>query len=80
MANHTHTLRATVSRGSNNQPQGNVFNRSVGDTAYHTPTNLTGMSTAMAPNTGGSQAHNNLQPYLTLSFIIALVGLYPSRS
>jgi microcystin-dependent protein len=31
-------------------------------------------------NTGGGQAHNNLQPYLGLYFIIALVGLYPSRS
>jgi microcystin-dependent protein len=80
MPNHTHTLRATVSRGSASQPQGNAFNRSVGDTAYHTPTNLTGMSANMAPNTGGSQAHNNMQPFLTLSFIIALVGLYPSRS
>jgi microcystin-dependent protein len=80
MPNHTHTLRATVSRGSASQPQGNAFNRSVGDTAYHTPTNLTGMSTAMAASNGGSQAHNNMQPFLTLSFIIALVGLYPSRS
>ena len=31
-------------------------------------------------NTGGSQAHNNLQPFLVMTFIIALVGLYPSRS
>ena len=30
--------------------------------------------------TGGGQAHNNCQPFLTLNFIIALVGLYPSRS
>lgn len=31
-------------------------------------------------NTGGSQAHNNLQPLIVINFIIALVGLYPSRS
>lgn len=80
MPEHTHTLRATVSRGSSSQPQGNAFNRSVGDTAYHTPTNLTGMSPSMVSNTGGGQAHNNLQPFLTLNFIIALQGLYPSRS
>ena len=80
MTNHTHALRAAVSRGSSSQPEGNAFNRSVGDTAYHTATNLTGMSAAMAPNSGGSQAHNNVQPFLTLNFIIALVGLYPSRS
>jgi microcystin-dependent protein len=80
MPNHTHTLRGTVSRGSAGLPGGNAFNRSVGDTAYHTPTNLTGMSSAMAANAGGGQAHNNMQPYLAINFIIALVGLYPSRS
>ncbi len=80
MPNHLHTLRATVSRGSASQPQGNAFNRSTGDTAYLAPTNLTGMSTTMAANTGGGQPHNNLQPFLTLNFIIALVGLYPSRN
>ena len=36
---------------------------------------------AVAPTTfGGNQAHNNLQPFLALNFIIALQGLYPSRS
>lgn len=80
MPNHSHALRGTVSRGSSGQPQGTAFNRSVGDTAYHAPTNLNGMSPSMAQNAGGGQAHNNMQPYLTLNFIIALQGLYPSRS
>ena len=44
----------------------------------------TGTKVAMASNTvqasGGGQAHNNLQPFLTLNFIIALLGTYPSRS
>ena len=35
-------------------------------------------SSAIA-NAGGGQAHTNLQPYLVLNFIIALVGLYPAR-
>ena len=30
-------------------------------------------------DSGGSQAHNNMQPYLAMNFIIALQGLYPSR-
>jgi microcystin-dependent protein len=38
----------------------------------------------MAPtaigNTGGSQAHNNLMPFLTLSFCIALQGIFPSQT
>lgn len=41
-------------------------------------TNLVTM--ADLPNVGGSQAHNNMQPYLAINFIIALQGLYPSRS
>jgi len=79
MPNHTHALRATVSRGAAGTPQDNAFNRSTGDTAYNTPSNLTGMAPAMAPPTGGGQAHNNMQPFLTLNFIIALQGLYPQR-
>ena len=35
---------------------------------------------ATISNDGGSQYHNNLQPYLTVNYIIALVGIYPSRS
>lgn len=78
--NHNHGLRAAISRGSASQPQGNSFNRSIGEAAYHPPTNLTGMSTEMVSNTGGGQSHNNMQPYLAINFIIALQGLYPSRS
>ena len=79
MPAHTHTLRATNARGGVSTPAGNAFNRSIGETAYHTATNLTAMASQMAENTGGSQSHNNMQPFLTLNFIIALVGLYPSR-
>jgi microcystin-dependent protein len=41
---------------------------------------LTGMAAAMAANSGGSQAHNNMQPFMAINFIIALIGIYPSRS
>lgn len=80
MPNHTHSLRSAISRGSTSQPQGNAFNRSTGEVAYNPAQNLGGMSDQMATSTGGSQAHNNIQPYLALNFIIALTGLYPSRS
>ena len=80
MPAHNHILRATVARGGVSTPTGNAFNTSSGETAYHAPDTNVGMSSAMAADTGGSQAHNNMQPYLTINFIIALVGLYPSRS
>ncbi len=46
---------------------------------------LGGVSATAVPNiamlnTGGSQAHNNMQPYLTVHYIIALQGIFPSRS
>ena len=38
------------------------------------------MSQATVANTGGSQAHVNMQPFLTLNFCIALQGIFPSRN
>ena len=42
------------------------------------PPNLTSMNPGTMSNVGGSQAHLNMQPYLTLSFCIALQGIFPS--
>jgi microcystin-dependent protein len=47
---------------------------------YLPPQDLAPMAPQSLPSAGASQAHNNLQPFLTMNFIIALVGLYPSRS
>ena len=38
------------------------------------------LSPASITNTGGSQPHNNMMPYLVLNFIIALQGMFPSRN
>jgi len=38
------------------------------------------MASETLATTGGGQSHDNVQPYLVLNFIIALQGLYPSRS
>lgn len=47
---------------------------------YGEGTNLTPMSSGAVSSTGGSEAHYNMQPSLVINFIIALDGLYPSRS
>lgn len=47
---------------------------------YHSPSNLTAMNPGTIANAGGSQPHENRQPYLGLSFCIALVGIFPSRN
>lgn len=72
---HTHTPSASSAAANLNTPNSS---RKLGSAKiYGSATDLVEMSTH---NTGGGQAHNNMQPYLGLNYIIALVGLYPSRS
>lgn len=47
---------------------------------YGTPANLVPMGAGMVTNTGGSQPHSNMMPYLVLNFCIALQGIFPSRN
>ncbi|MEM9553806.1 MAG: tail fiber protein [Acidobacteriota bacterium] len=78
MPNHTHTVVASGEDGASTNPQGRHIG--AGNDMFRTPSNLGSMADQALPSTGGSQAHNNLQPFLVVTFIIALVGLYPSRS
>ena len=81
---HAHTLRATLAGAATGGAPTNTssLGRATGASPYQSNTtdNLVDMASATLSTTGGGQAHNNIQPYLTLNFIIALVGLYPSRS
>jgi microcystin-dependent protein len=47
---------------------------------YAAPNNLTTIQPGTVTNVGGSQAHQNLQPFLALNFCIALQGIFPSRN
>ncbi|WP_422372777.1 phage tail protein [Hoeflea sp.] len=81
MPNHTHTMRASGENGEQGTfTAGVALARSRGGALYQSNTGTNLESMAPLPSTGGSQAHNNMQPYLTMNFIIALQGLYPSRS
>jgi microcystin-dependent protein len=75
---HAHVLQATSTAGTALIPTGNLLATS-NVPAYHLPD---GNAVAMAPesvaNVGGSQAHLNMQPFLTLSFCVALQGIFPS--
>jgi microcystin-dependent protein len=82
MPSHSHGLMSTASfAGSANDPTGNVLAKAAaGLNAYTPPAALVAMSdNAIAP-AGGDQPHNNMQPYLTLYFNIALQGVYPPRT
>ena len=47
---------------------------------YRPPSNLAPMVAGTLTNVGGSQAHENMQPFLTISFCIALQGIFPSQN
>jgi len=77
-ASHGH-VASTIAAGANRtDPAGNVFAASPAAT-FGVAAN-TGMLASQVGNTGGSQAHLNMQPFLALNFCIALVGIFPSPS
>ncbi|SDR72683.1 phage tail protein [Microterricola viridarii] len=51
-----------------------------GKPVFAAPSRLQSMAPSMVANTGGSQAHQNISPYLTLNFCIALTGIFPSQN
>jgi len=80
---HSHGLFATVENGTQGTlTTGITLATSVGGALYQKQVNnnLVNMNdNALAP-AGGDQPHNNMQPYLTLNFCIALQGVYPPRT
>ena len=83
MPSHTHQLRASTDEAEEdgekspvNAVTGVVENNQA---IYNTNTNNLEPMGNVLLDAGGSQSHNNLQPFLAMNFIIALVGVYPSR-
>ena len=78
---HSHALRADVlDIADTNVASANAsFALSSGGTLYQAASNVSLSGNALAP-AGGDQPHNNMQPYLTLNFCIALQGVYPPRT
>jgi microcystin-dependent protein len=74
---HTHVLNGTTNTGNTPLPTNNILADSPSQ-LYTAPANLTSLNPAAVANTGGSQAHLNMQPFLTISFCIALQGIFPS--
>lgn len=77
---HSHSLNASLSDGLFTQPSNQFFAQGVGIQIWSVgATNTQFADNAIAP-AGGDQPHNNMQPYLTLNFCIALQGVYPPRT
>ena len=79
MPSHNHSLAATTVAGGTATPStGTVLANSHTTNIYGANPNTT-LSPQAISQAGGNQPHNNIQPVLAVSFIIALEGIYPSR-
>ena len=78
---HTHSLKASIEVGDNSVPSPNMaLATSAGATVYVTGSPPSALMAPQAlPPAGGGLPHNNMQPYLTLNFCIALQGIFPQR-
>jgi microcystin-dependent protein len=75
---HTHALLATTAVGTTPSPTGNVLAASGSSNVYRPAPAASAMSAQSVGATGGSQPHTNMQPYLCISHIISLFGIFPS--
>ncbi|MDR6245868.1 phage tail protein [Paenibacillus hunanensis] len=79
MPAHNHTLSASSAAGTAKIATNNVMATTGAINSYSTAPPNAVMATTAISNTGASAAHNNMQPYLTVSYCIATTGIYPSR-
>jgi microcystin-dependent protein len=86
---HTHFLNADSGKASSPSPSAAVYHEAQSDSAgapagaafaYNSQTPTTALNANTVGSAGGGQPHNNLMPYLTLNFCIALTGIFPARS
>lgn len=75
---HTHPLLASTSGGTLASPGNNLLAESVTLNPYIQDQANSNMNVAAVSAVGGSQPHTNFQPYLCVSFIISLFGIFPS--
>jgi microcystin-dependent protein len=78
---HSHSMNASTQDGGDSHPQANLLAQGIGIAQYIASN--TGPFVNLSPNAmppaGGSLPHNNMMPYLTLNFCIALQGIFPAR-
>lgn len=74
---HVHVLQATNTDANRSDSPNNTI-LGPANNIYGPPVSLASINPATVTNVGGSQAHLNMQPFLTLNFCIALQGIFPS--
>ena len=77
---HTHSMLASIDDGDIKIPgPGRSLAKAQGGSTYAAATDGSLLAFQALPPAGGSLPHNNMQPYLTLNFCIALQGVFPPR-
>lgn len=79
---HTHQVQGRNALATTGVAAGNAIGNKgrLGRDILGEPASLVSMHSSSVTSTGGSQAHNNLQPYLVLNFVVALQGIFPSQT
>ncbi len=81
---HTHTPQASSLPAEQTSPGANAFTKSGAGNIYNNSTTTPALSSmsasAITPFNGGSLPHNNMMPFLALNWVIAMVGVFPTRS
>ncbi len=80
MAQHTHTVSGNSAAANATSPSGNTWASAAANAYAGTASGAAAMLPSTIAPTGGSQSHENRQPYLVLNFIIALQGIFPSQN
>jgi microcystin-dependent protein len=82
MPTHAHAMMAANNTAYSNDPSGRILGSVAagGFNPFRSPDGSAALHPASLTQTGAGQAHNNMQPYLTTNFIIALQGIFPSRN
>ena len=78
LAGHSHPLQASLNVGSSSNPGGQVLATGTNVLLFRAIAPNTPMAANVIGPTGGSQPHENMQPYSVISFCIALQGIFPS--
>jgi microcystin-dependent protein len=76
---HTHAVSASAADGTSQTPANEKLATGIGIGQYAAPGGLTQLSPLALAPAGGDAPHNNMQPYLTFYFAIALQGVFPPR-
>lgn len=76
---HSHSFIASQADGNDTAPTAGLVASGIGISAFAPAGPTVAMSPNMLAASGGDQPHNNMMPYLTLNFCIALQGIYPPR-